>query len=101
MWWQLVTGAVLILGAYLLVVNWNEVIDQVASWARIHGYHGVINVLCTIENVRAGIRQLTFRAYDKKRDTYGEEIISKRYIKTEDLPHEFQYTGSREHKIII
>jgi hypothetical protein len=103
MWQRLIVTGIATVVIYFLLKNWNEIIDEIASWARTNHYHGIIKILCMIENAHAGVRQLTFKFLGKKEETYLQEpeIITTQYIKIEDLPPEFQYIGTREHKITV
>ncbi|MBN2603381.1 MAG: hypothetical protein JXA91_04535 [Candidatus Thermoplasmatota archaeon] len=100
MWQNILVGLVTSVVLYFTIVNWDKIVDEIAFWARQNNLSGVINVLCTIENIRAGFRQLTFKLIGKNSNDYPE-IITKKNIKIEDLPSEFQYIGTKQHSITI
>lgn len=100
MWANILTGLASAIILYFAIANWDEIVDEIATWARRNNLDGVINVLCTIENVRAGFRQLTFKLIGKQQID-SPEIITQKTIKVENLPSEFQYIGTKKHSIAI
>jgi len=104
MWGKIIVGIIGLVGTYLLVKHWNDIVYEISSWARTHNYHGIIKVICEIEEIRAGIRELTFKFLGEKGKSTLQEnppVITTRTIEYEELPPEFQYIGTREHEIPI
>jgi len=103
MWGKVAT---LIMGAlitYFVVKNWNEIVHEVAKWARERNYQGIIEVICQIEKIRSGVVQVTLKFLRKKGEIEQNEppIIIQKTINYEELPQEFRYIGTREHEMSV
>jgi hypothetical protein len=103
MWGKVISIALATLATYFIVKHWNEIVHEIAAWARNNDYRGVIRVICKIEEVRAGIVQVTFQFLGKKGEMRLENppLITEKTINYQDLPSEFQYLGTREHEMTI
>lgn len=103
MWGRIIGIALAAIATYFIVKHWDEIVYEVAAWARERNYHGVIRVICKIEEIRASVVQVTLKFLGKKGGIKQENppIITQQTINYEELPSEFQYLGTREHEMTI